>query len=238
MRPDGLADAAGTAAVLCLVDSRFPGGGHAHSGGVEEAVARGLVTDVPTLASFLRGRLRTAGALAAAFAAAATHTARERPDRARWRKLDAELDARTPSPAQRAASRAQGRGTARAGLLAWPSPALDDLLAATPRPHHPIALGVLAGIAGASPRDSALAAAYLSVSGPASACVRLLGLDPFRANAVVADLSAPMGRVAATAAGTCDVPPRDLPAPSAPALDLFAETHDRTHRLEVRLFAS
>jgi urease accessory protein len=79
--------------------------------------------------------------------------------------------------------------------------------------------------------------ADLSVSGPASACVRLLGLDPFHVNAIVADLSAPIGRIAATAAGNPDLPPAELPAPSSPALDLFAETHDRTHRLEVRLFA-
>jgi urease accessory protein len=229
-----LSDAAGMAVVLCIADSRFPGGGHAHSGGLEEAVARGLVTDVPTLASFLRGRLRTVGALTAAIAAMAAHSTREQ---RRWRELDVEVDARTPSPAQREVSRAQGRGMARAGRLAWPSPVLDDLLAATPRPHHPVVLGALAGIAGASPRQAALAAAYLSVSGPASACVRLLGLDPFHVNAIVADLSAPIGRIAATAAGTRDLSPAELPAPSAPALDLFAETHDRTHRLEVRLFA-
>ncbi|GAA1313883.1 urease accessory protein UreF [Saccharothrix xinjiangensis] len=226
----------GLAAVLSLADSRFPGGGHAHSGGVEEAVARGLVTDTTTLAAFLRGRLRTAGALAAAFTAAAAHTARHGGDR--WRDLDAELDARTPSPAQRAASRAQGRGLVRAGRLAWPAPVFDDLLAATPAPHHPIALGALAGIAGAGAHHAALAAAYLSISGPASACVRLLGLDPFEANAAVTALSADLDRIAATAAGTRDRPPADLPAPGAPALDLFAEAHDRTHRLEVRLFAS
>lgn len=237
MSADELTCAAGTAAVLCLADSRFPGGGHAHSGGLEEAVARGLVTDVPTLASFLRARLRTVGALAAAVAAVAATAARTGRERDWWRELDVEVDARTPSPAQRETSRAQGRGMARAGRLAWPSPVLDDLLAATPRPHHPVALGALAGIGGASPRHAALAAAYLSVSGPASACVRLLGLDPFRVNAVVADLSALIGRISATAAGTCDRPPAELPAPSAPALDLFAETHDRTHRLEVRLFA-
>ena len=50
---------------LILADSRFPGGGHVHSGGLEEAAARGLVHDEPTLESFLRGRLLTTGLLAA-----------------------------------------------------------------------------------------------------------------------------------------------------------------------------
>ncbi|GGM74901.1 urease accessory protein UreF [Longimycelium tulufanense] len=228
----------GAAAVLSLADSRFPGGGHVHSGGLEEAVARGLATDERQLASFLYGRLRTAGELAAVFAAAATHAARQRADRKTWIELDVELDARTPSPAQREASRAQGRGTARAGRAAWPNPVLDDLLAVTPRPHHPVTVGALVGIAGGTPRQAALSVTYLSVSGPASAAVRLLGLDPFGVNAVVVSLSPEMERIAAEAAEQAELPATELPAPNAPALDLFAEAHDRIHREEVRLFAS
>jgi len=68
--------------------------------------------------------------------------------------------------------------------IAWPSPVLTALLAETPRPHHPVMLGALVGVAGGSPHDAAMAVAYLSVSGPASAAVRLLGLDPFAVNAV------------------------------------------------------
>jgi urease accessory protein len=216
---------------LVLADSRFPGGGHVHSGGLEEAAARGLVTDVRSLGLFLAGRLRTAGELAAVFAAAAVKC----PD---WSELDVELDARTPSPAQREASRAQGRATARAGRKAWPSPVLDSLLQATPRPHHAIILGALTGIAGAGPGDAALAAAYLSVSGPASAAIRLLGLDPFAVNAEVTRLAAQMRAVADRAAETAALPPADLPAPGAPGLDLLAEAHVRHHKEEVRLFAS
>ncbi|NBF00592.1 urease accessory protein UreF, partial [Nonomuraea sp. K271] len=58
-------------ALLLLTDSRLPAGGHAHSGGAEQAIASGAVHDVPSLARFLRGRLHTAGALAAALAATA-----------------------------------------------------------------------------------------------------------------------------------------------------------------------
>lgn len=226
----------GVAALLSLVDSRFPGGGHAHSGGVEEAVARGLVADTAGLTAFLRGRLRTTGLLSAVFAAAAAHTAGHGLDR--WGELDAELDGRTPSPAQRTASRAQGHGLVRAGRSAWPSPVLDALLAATPRPHHAVALGALCGIAGATAHHAALAATYLATSGPASACARLLGLDPFEVNAAVVALSGLMAEIASTAARVADRPPAELPAPGSPALDLFAEAHDRSDRPEVRLFAS
>ncbi|GAB1515700.1 urease accessory protein UreF [Actinophytocola sp. KF-1] len=230
---------------LLLADSRFPGGGHVHSGGLEEAASRGLVRTEADLPGFLRNRLRTAGALAAAFAAAAARPGVD------WLVLDAELDARTPSAAQRAASRAQGRATARAAkamlsLGADPGMAVSsvgsdadlpvsagaELLAAVPRPHHAILLGALVGV----PEDAALAAAYLAVTGPASASVRLLGLDPLRVNAVVAALGPEIAEVAAVAAEVRA--PADLPAPGSPGLDVLAEEHDRHHREEVRLFAS
>ena len=222
-------------AALMLADSRFPGGGHVHSGGLEEAVVRRLVRTESDLPGFLSGRLHTAGLLAAVFAAAASHAAAHGVPTGHWRRLDAELDARTPSPAQRAASRAQGRGTARAGRVAWPSPALAALLAETPRPHHPIVLGVLA--AGA-PLDAATAAAYLSISGPASAAVRLLGLDPFAVNAILAELAEPLRDICTHAAKVAGDDPATLPAPSSPGLDLFAESHANHHQEQVRLFAS
>jgi urease accessory protein len=216
---------------LVLSDSRFPGGGHVHSGGLEEAAARGLVTDVADLRLFLAGRLRTAGQLAAVFAAASVKCHE-------WSELDSELDARTPSPAQREASRAQGRATLRAGKRAWPSPILDELAAVTPRPHHAVVLGALTGIAGGQPADAALSAAYLSVSGPASAAIRLLGLDPFAVNAAVTSLSDELRAVAERAVAASGLSPADLPAPGAPGLDLLAEAHVRHHKEEVRLFAS
>jgi urease accessory protein len=198
---------------LILADSRFPGGGHVHSGGLEEAAARRLVVDEPSLQSFLHGRLLTAGLLAAGFAAAAARG--EDLD-----VLDAELDARTPSPAQREASRAQGRGMLRAARRAWPSSRLSALPAS---PHQPLVIGLLVG----EPFEAALTCAYLSVSGPASAAVRLLGLDPFGVNAIVASLD-----VEEVAARAC----KELPALGSPALDLLAEAHVR--REGVRLFGS
>ncbi|MEV6906968.1 urease accessory UreF family protein [Amycolatopsis sp. NPDC051071] len=219
---------------LILTDSRFPGGGHVHSGGLEEAVARKLITHERDLPGFLSGRLRTAGSLAAVFAAASAHAAARGVRNGHWRRLDVELDARTPSLAQREASRGQGRGTARAGKAAWPSPVLSQLLKETPRPHHPVIAGALIGV----PFDAAMAVAYLAISGPASAAVRLLGLDPFAVNAVVARLSSEVRDVSLRAAEVAGDDPADLPAPGSPALDLFAEVHARHHKEEVRLFAS
>jgi urease accessory protein len=113
---------------------------------------------------------------------------------------------------------------------------LSALVKETPRPHHPIVLGALVGVAGGSPYDAAMAVAYLAVSGPASAAVRLLGLDPFAVNAVVARLD--LRSVAEEAAAVAGDDPASLPSPGSPGLDLFAEAHARHHEEEVRLFAS
>lgn len=199
-----------TAALLTLADSRLPAGGHTHSGGIEQAIAAGHVHDPGSLAAFLLRRLTTAGFVAAGLAAAACRG----DDLA---GLDAEADARTPSPALRAASRQQGRGLVRVGRRAWPSPVWDRL---PERPHHPVALGVAANAGGLTSRDAAAAAAYLSVSGPATAAQRLLAMDPLTVAALTARLAPEVDAVAARA--TED---GELPAATDPLLDLLAEVH-------------
>jgi urease accessory protein len=236
-------------ALLLLTDSRLPAGGHAHSGGTEQAIATGAVHDLASLAAFLRGRLHTSGHVAAALAAAARTLSATHSPGTSWDLLDAEADARTASPAQRDASRTQGRLLLRVARRLWPSPALDGLAQAVPNPHHPIALGAAAHAAGASSEDAALAAAYHAITGPATAAVRLLGLDPVAVHGLLADLAPDLATTAATTStgprpteppGTSGTPLADrpwaeLPARSAPALDLLAERHAGA---KVRLFVS
>lgn len=222
-------------ALLLLTDSRLPAGGHAHSGGAEQAVGSGAVHDLPSLSAFLRGRLHTSGRVAAALAAAASRTASTPLETSPpWTGLDAEADARTASPAQRAASRTQGRLLLRVARRVWPSPALDSLARAVPDPHHPVALGAAAYAAGASPGDAALAAAYHAVTGPATAAARLLGLDPVEVHRLLADLVPDLDALASLVSGP-ETAWAKLPAHSAPALDLLAERHARA---AVRLFVS
>ncbi|TQS14916.1 urease accessory protein UreF [Microbispora hainanensis] len=216
---------------MLLADSRLPAGGHAHSGGVEEAVRRGAVTGTGDLARFLRGRLATAGLVTAALAAAACELAASETAAELWRRLDAEADARAASPAQREASRTQGRLLLRTARRLWPSAVLDTLARAVPEgPHHAVALGAAGASAGCAPRQAALTAAYTSVTGPATAAVRLLGLDPVTVHRLLADL-APAIEGAASAAcaspGDAAGPTgwHALPGHSAPALDLLAEGH-------------
>lgn len=226
-------------------------------------MAAGRVTDLVTLEAFLRGRLRTAGLVAAALAAAACFRVRGTREESAapvrdgfWELLDAEADARTPAPAQRTASRRQGRALLRAARVAWPDAVWLAELAASAAghagpggaagggaardeyrhgPHHAVVLGAAAAAAGCTPVDAARVAAYQAVAGPASAAVRLLALDPMRATGVLARLAGEIDQVADDGAGYAGRPLDDLPCPSAPALDLLAETHIEA---EVRLFES
>ena len=220
-------------ALLLLADGRFPAGGYAHSGGLEAVIAAGRVRDVGTLESFLRGRTATTGAVAAAFAASSCAAVLAGEDPAR---LDEELDARTPSPALRRASRKLGRQMLRAARAVWPHPALHALAAAHPGgPHQPIVLGVAAAAAGLGPHSAALAVVHDSATGPATAAVRLLGLDPFAVHALLARLGPWLDALAAEAAARAHDPPEDLPSYGAPLIDVSSEHHATW---EVRLFAS
>lgn len=232
----------GLVSLLMLTDGRYPAGGHAHSGGLEAAIAAERVRDLSDLTAFLRGRLATAGLVAAAFAAAAC--ARAQPSAPTMSgtassdtatglsELDSALDNRTPSPALRLASRHQGRALARAARACWPLPSLP---AHPDGPHHPVVLGAASAAAGLPPEHAALAAAYGAIAGPAGAAVRLLGLDPFATQAVLTSLAADCEQIASTAATRSTGPVGLLPAASAPLLDIGAEVHATW---EVRLFAS
>jgi urease accessory protein len=211
--------------LLLLADGRFPAGGHAHSGGIEAAVMAGRVSGVDTLAAFLAGRLATAGRVAGALAAAAAAGGHD------LAALDAEAAARIPSPALRAASRLQGRQ-----LLRTARAVLDGVPAGPEELHLPVAMGVVCeATPGLGPVDAARWALYDAVAGPASAAVRLLGLDPFRAWGLVAALLPEAEVMAAVAAAGAGRPLRELPCCSAPLLELGAELHAVS---EARLFAS
>ncbi|MEU6819188.1 urease accessory UreF family protein [Streptomyces atriruber] len=221
------------ATLLVLADGRFPAGGHAHSGGAEAAVKAGRITGAASLESFCRGRLHTSGLVAAALAAAAALGVDPV-------TLDAAADARTPSAALRHAARRLGRQMTRAARATWPHPELDALARQFPKgAHQPVVLGLAARAAGLGPEDAAYCSAYEGISGPATATVRLLSLDPFDATAVLARLAPDVDDVALRAAEAArrvvDEGVDALPAASAPLLEISAEAHAAW---PVRLFAS
>jgi urease accessory protein len=207
------------ATLLTLSDSRLPTGGHVHSGGVEEAVTEGLVRDLTTLRAFLCRRIRSTG-LVTASVAAAVH----RGDLA-VALADREIDARTPAPAARQASRAQGRGLLRLARRVWPSAAWEPLGAA---PHLPVVAGAVGAASGLKPEQTALTVVYTTMTGPATAAQRLLALDPGDVAALIFELAALCDQ---TAASAC----KELADLSDPLLDVLAQRHSQRER---PLFAS
>ena len=224
-------------ALLLLADSRFPAGTHAHSGGLESAAAAGRVHDASSLHEFLVGRLHSAALVAASFAAVACKC--EDPDT--LVELDHEHDVRVVSPALRSASRKLGRQLLRASRATWPVPRLDLLAPlAAEGPHQPLALGVVCAAAGLPAEDAALCAVQGAITVPASAAIRLLGLDPNEVSGVLAKLAPAVDRTAAKALTLARMAQLKndfslLPALGSPLLDLTAEDHITW---EVRLFAS
>jgi urease accessory protein len=202
------------ATLLTLADSRLPTGGHVHSGGVEEAVASGLVVDIATLRAYLRRRIRTQG-LVTASVAAAVHNGTLTPEAA-----DRETDARTPAPAARQASRAQGRGLLRLARRVWPGSDWEPLGAT---PHLAVAAGAVGKAGGLTPEQTALSVVYTTMTGSATAAQRLLALDPGDVAALTFELS-PLCEQTATDAG------KELADLSDPLLDVLAQRHSQRER--------
>nr|WP_296766259.1 urease accessory UreF family protein [Rhodococcus sp. (in: high G+C Gram-positive bacteria)] len=203
--------------ILSLADSRLPTGGHVHSGGVEEAIERGLVRDIATVEAFLNRRLRTSGAVTASIAAAVCRSVLD------VQAAELESDARTPSPAARAASRAQGRGLLRLARASWPDHSWDSL---PRRPHLSVIAGVVGRVAGLTGLDMASVQVYTTMTGSAIAAQRLLALDP-------SDVAACTLRLARTCDEVADLVVDRLPDlidVSDPLLDVLSESHARRER--------
>ena len=202
------------ATLLTLADSRLPAGAHVHSGGVEEAVTSGLVTNLDTLEAFLRRRIRSTGLITASIAAAVQRNELS-PDAA-----DHETDARTPAPAAREASRSQGRGLARLARRVWPDACWDEI---GDQPHLAVTAGRVGAVSGLSPEQTALALVYTTMTGSATAAQRLLALDP-------ADVAACTFRLAELCEHTAAEAAVGLADLSDPLLDTLAQRHAERER--------
>jgi urease accessory protein len=217
---------------LLLADSRFPSGSYAHSLGLEQAVTDGL-TDVP---AFIRARLRLIAAADARFAVEVRRCIHrvyrgQAPVYNLHTTLEREWVARTPSPVLREGARRLGAQLLRTAATVWPGGAIATYRVESTATPRPIALGVVAGVAGVSDEDTALLALYDDAATVASAALKLLPLDPAVTARWLADL-APQLSLMARSVARDDGP---LPAPAGVAIELSAPTH---HEQRERLFAS
>ena len=219
------APAGSVAALLLLADGRFPDGSHAHSFGMEAAVASGRVCDAGTLHDYVETRLWTTTRTDAAAAALAADRA-EALD-----QIDAALVRRMPGSAQRAASRSLGRSLVRTAERLWPGRA--PRLADGRPPLQPVAFGAVAALAGCSPFEAALCTTHSSAAALANAALRLLGLDPFSVASVLTDLRE---AVAAVSTSVMDIgEPDRLPHAATPFSEIDPELQ---LTIEPRLFGS
>ena len=222
-----------------LVDSSFPTGAFAHSGGLEAASHAGLLpaADVATLESWLAAQAASACSLTLPFVLAALPLGRRR-DAAAAAALSASLGAHLAgSGAAKRASAAAGSAMLRAGGAAFPElagamdAARDACLPAPP--HGAVALGYLCGALGVPPAQAGRALLFAQLRDGCSAATRLGLVGPMAAAALQAR-AAPRCEALLRAALAADVAPEDAAAAS-PLADALQCGHDA---LFARLFQS
>jgi urease accessory protein len=213
-----------SSALLLLADGRLPDGTHAHSYGLEAAVAAGRVRDAGSLAAYVTCRLWTTGRTDAAAARLAASDVD--PD-----ALDAAWCVRTPSAAARATARSLGRSLARTAARLVPDRpiALADGRSAV----QPVAFGMLAAAIGCDPDETARASAHGTAATMSAAALRLLSLDPFDVAGVLLALRADIDDVADATAGLRSA--EELPHASTPFAEIDVELQPT---LPTRLFRS
>ncbi len=215
--------------LLQLADSGFPAGGFAHSGGLEAAVALGLVRDADQVAGFATAALWQAGTfgLPVVREAHAAHA-----DAERAAELDRICEVAQSGHVSRRASRAQGRAWLRTfGEVFCDSPLGPTASPVLPHGHLAVGFGVTTGALGVPIADALALYLHLVARGVLSAAVRLGALGPHAAQRVQDRL----GAIAAAVLAACAARPLADVAHSAPIQELFANLHDA---LPARMFQS
>lgn len=221
---------------LLLADGRFPVGGHTQSGGLEPALTAGLTA--AQIPGYLRTRLRTvvrveAGTAVVARSVALAGGSDPAVIAEGLRAADRAWRARTPSSALRANALLLGRGLAAVGGSLWPEHPAVTALSIRPL-VRPVALGAIAAACGVDAPDLVRIIGYDDAQTVAASAVKLLPLDPVTATGWVVGAATEIAALADDPAGlTALTDPQDIPATAAPAIEEWAQTHQRS---EWRLF--
>jgi urease accessory protein len=212
-----------------LIDSGFPAGGFAHSGGLEAAMQHGHVSDAAHVRDFARQAMAQGGRSMLPLVTAAHQRPSDVPE------LDELCDVFMSNPIANRASRAQGRALVTCVARSFPDVQVAAL-AGTVRVdqsvgHYPPLFGALCNLLGVELVDCQRAYLFITVRGVGSAAVRLGLIGAYEAQTIQADLSSHIDAVIHNCAR---VLPGEI-AQTAPLIDLYQSTHDRLYS---RLFQS
>ena len=212
-----------------LIDSAFPAGTFAHSGGLEASVHHGRVTDAPGVYAFALQSLGQAGRGALPIVTAAHRSPESIAD------LDRLVEIFVTNPIANRASRTQGRAWLTSVARSFPDAGLDGLEACVRRErlccHYAPVFGAVVNRLGVELIDAQRAFLFTTIRAVMGSAVRLGLVGAYEAQQVQRLLSEHIDRTIAD----CDVlTPADI-AQTAPLIDLFQSTHDRLYS---RLFQS
>lgn len=218
---------------LLLGDSRLPTGAYSYSGGLEPAVAAGLTP--ADVYPYMLARLHTLTRLECAACVQAHRLAITGAPTLAYTRLEAAVDARTPSAAQRDTSRSLGRALLRlAGSLRPDDAGVLALQALESPPTRGTALGVFGAALVIEESQCAEICCYEDLQSVAAAALKLLPVTPMLATRWVVDAGADVADVVSRARSIRDC--TALPAFSAPRMEYLAEVHTQNkHR---RLFVA
>ncbi|MDB5326184.1 MAG: hypothetical protein JWM57_1753 [Phycisphaerales bacterium] len=212
-----------------IIDSAFPVGSFAHSGGLEAAVQFAFVNDADSLDEFVRVSLTQTARFSAPFVAAVIESP------AAFAELNRQFDALlTNDPANRA-SRALGVAVLTAGDAVLPDAGLATIATTARRGdgfvHLPPAWGLLASAVGMDSEAAVDAYLFQQARSLFSAAVRLNAVGPMQAQRMLAALSDIRSACLDLARSTTP----DMAVSTAPTLDLLQSLHERLYS---RLFNS
>ncbi len=212
-----------------LIDSGFPSGGFAHSGGLEAAVQHGYVTDSAGVYAFAGRSLAQCGRSSLPLVTAAHRG----PDAAA--ELDDLSDVFLSNPIANRASRAQGRALLTSIARVFPDARVASVAARIRidqgTGHYAPLFGALFDLLGVSVLDTQRAFLFIALRGITSAAVRLGLIGAYEAQTIHASLAPCIDTVIHDCAA---LTPNEI-AQTAPLIDLFQSTHDRLYS---RLFQS
>lgn len=220
---------------LAFVDAFFPGGGFAHSFGLETAVAEGRVTGASDLSEYLVALMRDGAGRLDAVALAVAHRAAADGAVDALIEADLELDAFKLAREVREGSRLMGRRSLERGAECFPhAPVarLDEAVRRGASPGHAaVALGAVLAACGWTRRDAVAAGLYQSAVGWVSAALRLVSMGQREGQRVLGALLP-----------VIDAASRDAEGASLDGLRSWTPLHDiramRHERQAIRLFRS